>query len=217
MSKAAKTKMGRPIKPPGLRKSRLLTVRVGAELREALEIAAKTSGKSLSREIEIRLGQSIARGKDPTVAALSGVIEELAFQVEGMHDVDAKPHWPWYSNPFMYRALTLAIQQFLDCLAPEGEIVPPIDDPQKPRYRGMPDGLLKTYESPEARATFASSALVNAMQSLHPSAAEEEVLKMVPENWRTVILRQRKRLEMARNQFGMPDQMSNGLFDEFAD
>jgi hypothetical protein len=70
---------GRPALKPDEKKSSNLTFRARAELRERLAEAAQASGRSISEEIEWRLGQSFFVREATLIAAQTAVRETLAW------------------------------------------------------------------------------------------------------------------------------------------
>lgn len=114
--------------PGGGRKSKGPTVpfsmRVPVEMRDELSAAATKRSKqrkmkiSDTEEMLIRLRTSFARerdeARDPAMRALGFLFAEAAEQVHlGV---------PWRSDPFLYRAVKIAISRLLDALEPKGRV-----------------------------------------------------------------------------------------------
>ena len=74
MTMAKKSKMGRPPLPPGKRRGPSMGFRPTPEIREKLEAAARANGRSMSQEIEERLGQSFEQDR---IALLEAKIDLL--------------------------------------------------------------------------------------------------------------------------------------------
>jgi hypothetical protein len=98
--------------------------RITPEVRRRLEIDAKRNGNSLSREIELRLSDSIQRAPkaDSSTRALAYLIAQLAKILETAERKDRERPFDWRSNRFDFEAFKYAIVQLLDRLAPAVEI-----------------------------------------------------------------------------------------------
>jgi hypothetical protein len=182
------------------------STRIQVETREALEKEAKATGKSISQLAERLLVAGLAERqeeeKDKQQRALCFLISEIARQVVGPNATDGKREvalYDWRSDPFFYRAFTLAVGRVLGAISPPGEIKPPKirtaededADPIVQRY-------IESFRSPEARAEYAADRILQLFRDMPRVSAEERE-------------KQRKLLSefytpsLAREFYGMPD------------
>lgn len=112
---------GRKPKPAGAKKVAVL-VRVAPEIRHRLERDARRKKRSLSREIEIALADSIDVGwpADKQTKALTYVIHEVAKFLHVMERRAGSRQFDWRTNRFDFEAFKYAIMRLLDRLAPPG-------------------------------------------------------------------------------------------------
>jgi len=130
--KAARTKVGR--NSSGKRFP--LNMRTTIELRQALEEAARHSGRSLAQEVEQRLQRSLqadAGGQVYDTLAhaygekTSGLVLLIAAVVASIgstttRDVDAAD---WFSNPYAFDQVAQGVNEVLERARPEGAIAVP--------------------------------------------------------------------------------------------
>lgn len=117
-------KRGRKPKGEYPDKVSIISTRVTAELRQALEAARDESGRSLSQEIEGRLRQSFDIEK--TIMETFGDRRTYAFfrTLAGVTDALWNPEKPdrfWLDDPYQYNQAVTAIRSVLEVLRPEGE------------------------------------------------------------------------------------------------
>jgi hypothetical protein len=128
-------------------KSATLSTRITHETRLALETEANLSGQSISQIAErmIVLGLDVRheRSQDNPVQALCYVIGQLSQLICNQPGMDL-------TDPFFWRACALAIQNFMDNAAPEGEARPPAD-----LQEGRRSAFAGPIDTPEARAKWA--------------------------------------------------------------
>ena len=112
------------------------------------------------------------KGRDPAMRALNFLIGEVAHQVVGLPVIEDDGRETmlidWRSDPFVYRAFKLAVQQLLETLTPPGKI-----------------------ESHAASKALAKKMLAGGLESppfvitLASSAAHDPVTKRFVESWKT--------------------------------
>ncbi len=112
-------------------KSATLSTRITPETRQALEREARASHRQSSisqvaeRLIMAGLREKRAKDRDDPVRALCYVVAELADLVCNLKGEDGKPVLDWRTDPFTFQTYKLAIQGFMDEIAPAGEVVSP--------------------------------------------------------------------------------------------
>jgi hypothetical protein len=187
---------GRKPKGPFTELTSPLSIRMPNYMREELESAAQTSGKSVSQELLRRLSNTFDRdrekARDPDMRALCFLIAETARQAVGIPVSDqlkSTNTLSWRNNPFFFRAFKIAVGTLLDALEPAGPITPP-----KMKFNFRPtahnttaaagDALnhfIKSYETPEARGQYAAGYIWNSLQTiphLSPDEREQEIQKL---------------------------------------
>jgi hypothetical protein len=119
--------MGRPPKPPGARRSKNRTFRVRGELDDDLQVAAYESGRSVSEEIEFRLGQSFVEERssiDALVFAygsqLAGLILMIAGAVQRSGPDLRAGNEQVLDSPEEFRKARDAVERVLRAVAPPG-------------------------------------------------------------------------------------------------
>ena len=122
-------------------KTATLTTRITPETRRALDSAAQKSGRSLSQEVEYRLGQSLLKNRDRRgdVRALGEAIAMLLECVE--RATEAR----WGDDAFTCRALQHGIEFLMSHFGPREALAVP------PKVKGaaakMPPAWAKRYSS----------------------------------------------------------------------
>jgi hypothetical protein len=113
-------------------KSAVLSTRITPELRQALDAAAKASGRTLSQEIEVRLRYAFAEHPkiDPQT---SGVLEILGLLMTQLRNPKAKDPQTarWFSDRYVFHQAVAAAVTVLNMFRPKG--VPAINMPRDAR------------------------------------------------------------------------------------
>jgi len=170
----------------------VMSFRMPDGMREQLEKSAKARSRalkrnvSLSQELLFRLRVSLNRdrdeARDPAMRALCFLFSQAAYAV----------HWnmpDWRSDPFLFRAVKLAIAKVLDALEPAGEIKLPDfwkvyrdnvaeEDSGGRSAKEWRDFKVKVTKSPDAMAEHAASSILLHFDSPRPLpewVAQEEV------------------------------------------
>lgn len=146
-------------------KTATFSTRITAATRLALDVEAKDRGQSVSQVAEKILRDHFERSAasiDRPTRALCYLIGEAAHQVSGFRRPDGVPEFHWRSDPFMFQALTLAIQRILEFLRPDGELHQPKVDSR----------IKELFDSPQKRADIAFSIILTALQTYDSSALE---------------------------------------------
>jgi hypothetical protein len=108
-------------------KSLVFSTRISPELRGAMEKAAKSSGRSLSQEVEHRLRRSFA--EDETIVDLFGsrqTYRVMRMMADAIHicqrpDVERpEVSFDWITNPAAFHLARQAIISILDMIEPDG-------------------------------------------------------------------------------------------------
>jgi hypothetical protein len=110
-------------------KSLVFSTRISPELRGALEKAAKSSGRSLSQEVEHRLRRSFA--EDETIVDLFGsrqTYRVMRMMADAIHlcqrpgEAIGRPDvtFDWITNPAVFHLARQAIISILDIIEPDG-------------------------------------------------------------------------------------------------
>ena len=196
-----KRKPGGGRKPKGSirAKSEVFTTRITPETREALEREAKLSGQSVSQAAErlLILGMETRRQRQNyrSLRALCFLIKQLAKMAGGSQWSDinhaGETRWhrksvekeqdEWLTNPFRYKAFTIAVQSLFEALKPKGEIKPPFSDEsidQAAASFGETNSafvaLMKNVNaSPENSAAYHFSSLWAQLNRQHPLSERE--------------------------------------------
>ena len=178
-------------------KSSTLSTRITAETRQALETEAAASNRSISQVAEWLMKSALrekrARERPDPVRALCYVVAELSGLICNMKGKDGKPAFDWRTDPFMFRAYQLAIQGFMDTIAPSGDVVSPaVAQPVL-----ATSTLWGPHDSPEKRAEWAVTVLTALYQTARGDAKVSDVLGFhVPADMETA---------MARDLYGLAD------------
>jgi hypothetical protein len=100
-----KRRRGGQRKPAATRKRNNLTFRTRDQLRDQLERAASTAGRSISEEIEYRLTLSFSHDDAFGGPAMRGIamMMALAFRSAGNLSSDSKPVAEWINDPDVFR------------------------------------------------------------------------------------------------------------------
>jgi hypothetical protein len=166
--KTTKRKAGPGRKPAGTIRSKIsnFSTRITAETRQALETEARAAGQSVSQIAEqfLRLGIRTKRDRErpDAIRALCYVVAELSELLCNFKAADGKPAFDWRTSPFMFEALRLAIQKFMDQIKPAGDARSPIEDEP-----GLANSTLwGPYDTPDARAGWAVMILWHNLQSI---------------------------------------------------
>ena len=180
-------------------KSSTLSTRITAETRRALETERKATGLSISQIAErlmmVGLREKRARERNDPVRALCYIVAELSGLICNMKSEDGKPAFDWRTDPFMFRAYQLAIQGFMDTIAPPGDVVSP----------AVAQPVLATstfwgpHDSPEKRAEWAVTVLTALYQTSRGDAKASDVLGFnVPADMETAMERDLYGMAQAR-------------------
>jgi hypothetical protein len=149
-----------------------LTIRIPEDVRKQLESESTASGQSVAQVLLWHLRRSFNRERElerePAMGALCFLIADLAGKVSGLVDAQGRPAFDWRTDPFFFRAFKLAVAQLLDALEPSGEIEPPEMMLRSKMEGGLNEHihsmLIRTYETPEARAEQAVRTLLSNLQ-----------------------------------------------------
>jgi hypothetical protein len=128
-----------------------MLVRVAPEVRARLVREAKKARQSLSAATERHLTDTF-RGQptDPPKARALGSLIALAARA-------CSAGTPFDLNdPFVFRALRLAMDQIFDFLKPQGEVQSIVDRLGEAEFSGVPASIVDSYRTPEARAKVAA-------------------------------------------------------------
>jgi hypothetical protein len=133
------------------------STRITNETRQALETEAAASDKSISQVAEALLIEALvirheASLNDP-MEALVYIISQLA--VVTCHGLDRD----WRTDPFMFQALKLAIGNFMDGIAPAGEIRSPYEE--IPGLSTNRPSIWGPFDTPEARASYVATIVLS--------------------------------------------------------
>jgi hypothetical protein len=108
-------------------KSSVFSTRIRPDLRKRLEVAAKTSGRSLSQEVEHRLRRSFV--EDDKIADAFG--DRRTFRLMRMiadairlAEPNGAEAGDWLNNPFDFQIALGAALSVLEAVAPEGPALP---------------------------------------------------------------------------------------------
>ena len=165
-----------------------LTIRMPAEMREQLKIAAKANGTNVSQEMMRRLQQSFDRDddwatNDPVTRGLTAILHEVIGYVsesyEG-HIYDGKPDWD--SDPFGFATFRLALGKLLGAMQPKGKIVPPFDwkrliekcEFKSEEEKNLASFSLASFKSPEARSEYIANWIWSALHRTSPPGLFED-------------------------------------------
>ena len=181
-----------------------LSVRMPAEMREELEVAAKESGKSLGQELLRRLQDSFNRdrdkARDPAMQALCFLIAETAQQTAGLNKATHR-ELHWRTNPFYFRAFKIAVGKLLDALEPKGDIEPPLEmqfNITTEEAGALENDFLKSFRDPESRGGYAARSIWASLRNVPLHTREED--KETKER-----LRVRSQAAYFRELYGMPN------------
>jgi len=175
--KARKRKAGPGRKPAGTIRSKVsnFSTRITAETRVALEAEARAINQSVSQVAEqlLRLGIKTKRDRErpDALRAFCYLVAELAELICNCTK-DGKPVFDWRTTPFTFEAFRLAIQKLMDAIKPSGEIRSPAEDDPT-----LTDELIWAgpYDSPQARAEWATMILWHNLQSAEPERLKQEM------------------------------------------
>jgi hypothetical protein len=138
-------------------KNAWFSTRISAETRQALENEAAASGKSISQVAEALLIEALTTRSEVSLNdpmdALAYVISQLANVT--CHGLDRD----WRTDPFMFQALKLAIGNFMDGIAPAGEIRSPTEE--IPGLSTNRPSVWGPFDTPEARATYVATIVLS--------------------------------------------------------
>jgi len=171
----------KPIGPSAARS--LLTIRMPADLRAALEAGAQRRESTLTQDLLRRLRASLRdEGRDPPVRALCFLIAQLAEHIIGPTLMGRKDDaevvvrlYDWRNDRFFFRALKIAVGRLLDELEPPGPI-----EPREITFKEThPDPSMRrwvaSYKTPEARAEYSVDYLLTALREApHLTALQHE-------------------------------------------
>jgi len=102
------------------------------------------------------------------------LVAELAELICNFTEADGKPVFDWRTTPFTFEAFRLAIQKLMDAIKPSGEIRSPTEDEPT-----LANSLISgPYDSPQARAEWATTILWYNLQSLEPGRLRQEMFSI---------------------------------------
>jgi hypothetical protein len=108
-------------------KSSVLSTRITADLREWLEKAAKTSGRTLSQEIENRLRETFREEKELSdrfgTYRTALILQVVALVLNAMRNPQ-NPNAEWLDDPHAFQLAKDAINHTLDAIRPKEPIDP---------------------------------------------------------------------------------------------
>lgn len=189
--------------PPRRQRSEVFSSRLDPQLRAQLEAAAKVSGRNLTLELDARLRESFKQdtddNRDRALRAIRHIVAETANAVTGVRSRDGKPVGDWRSNPFFYRAFTLALRSILDFLAPPGKIQPPYDLKNENNWRGLPPSIRDSYATPEARADATAAIVLYALQNDEPLPSHHKEWAKTRGRYAAIVERQHYAMAAARD------------------
>jgi len=178
--KAGKRKAGPGRKPAGTIRSKVsnFSTRITAETRVALETEARATEQSVSQVAEqlLRLGIKTKRERErpDALRAFCYLVAELAELICNFKEADGNPVFDWRTTPFTFEAFRLAIQKLMDAIKPSGEIRSPTEDEPT-----LANSLISgPYDSPQARAEWATTILWYNLQSLEPGRLRQEMFSI---------------------------------------
>jgi hypothetical protein len=141
-------------------KSATITTRIQPGHREALEDAARASGRSLSQELEFRLRASLQKptGAQRRNQAIAYVIARVAEAIE------KETGRTWLEDPFTGKTLLCAIQHFamhFAARATDGSVEAEVPPGVKEAAAKMPAGFAKDYCTPLGLGFWKAQHLIN--------------------------------------------------------
>jgi len=121
--------MGKGPRPKGeyVGKSSVFSTRIRPDLRKSLEKAAKTSGRSLSQEVEHRLRRSFA--EDEKIADTFGdrrTYRLMRLMSDAIHLLQKENDGHWLDDPFRFRVALAAMRSVVEAIEPHSSL--PDDD-----------------------------------------------------------------------------------------
>jgi plasmid stability protein len=139
MKSGTTRRRGRPPGPESSRRTANLTLRIRDDLKETLEQLATRSGRSLSAETEVRLGQALTSEglADPSLSLAFGRQAAGLLLLLGriMREVGANAGFSstrtlegatsWMANPYAFDQVAKGMWAAIESVRPEGEIVAP--------------------------------------------------------------------------------------------
>jgi hypothetical protein len=133
------------------------STRITSETRAALESEAAASGKSVSQVAEALLIEAIAIRRE---VSLNDPMQALVYLISQLADVTCHGlDRDWWTDPFMFEALKLAIGKFMDGIAPTGELKSPIED--TPGFSTNRPSIWGPFDTPEARANYVATIVLS--------------------------------------------------------
>jgi hypothetical protein len=158
---------GRPKIDKG--KTATFATRITQRTRDLLDAEAERQGNSVAAVAEqlltLALEKKVTEQTRPReVRQLFTLIEALLFYLPKQHHWD-DPKYDWHSNPYLFEAFRLAIGYLLSAMRPNGEIVPPPEEPVPPRstesdMKNNPFGTLADW-------------IANELQTKYPESVDE--------------------------------------------
>jgi hypothetical protein len=104
-------------------KTEAFSTRITAETRKALLLEKRLSGRSVSQIAEqlliLGLEAKRERERDHPMRALAFLIDQLSINISGTPG--GKQGFRWRTDPFLFRALHMAVFELMTRLAPEGD------------------------------------------------------------------------------------------------
>jgi hypothetical protein len=156
--------------------TQVLSTRITASLRTALEAASKTSGLSLSSEVERRLRRSF--NEDEKITAAFGsrrnyALMKVMASVLGTVNPE-RPDAEWVDDPYTFEQVIKGVNAVLEALRPAGDI-PAFRDP-------MLAAIGPAQEKMRAAAAFAAIQGADPIAPLTKTAKRQRVLATIKED-----------------------------------
>jgi TraY domain len=200
---ATERKQGRPTLPDEKAKRAVFNTRLRAELKTALEAAAKRQGRSLSEEVEFRLEQGLDRERHLVEALelgfgrqVAGLMLAIGYTIKQTIP-ESPPRRPgqlsWLSDPEAFGEVTEAITLLLGAIAPDGD----------PAAWAALRNAIHDSASPEFDSNGPFSTAVIAAHIALPETADDYIpLAQIIHDWlgAAVIARLADRLALSRNE-----------------
>lgn len=187
MAKKKKRAPGGGRKPKGdfSQLVKALTIRMPADMRKQLDVAASHSGRSVTQELLGRVRSSFYRDRekypDRAIRALGFLIEKLSRDVIGSWDSDGRPLYDWRSDRFFFRALKTAVASLFDALEPDGEMrPPPVKNVAEQNFDPTAPEELNSFRSPEERGEYVAKMRWKLLLNADPDI-DLDFLDMLPD------------------------------------
>jgi hypothetical protein len=179
-------------RPSRFNKTSYFSTRITPGTRALIEAEARRSGLSLSTTVErlLRFGldEKEKLNREAPLRAICYLVGLLPDRIPSGWRFD--PKYNWRTNPFMFKAFSVAVAYLLDALQPPGEVTPPPPPPplpplppEAPRDRAEFFHAIRfpTFDTPENRGRDVARHLLvelnfpenYSISALHPDLARE--------------------------------------------